>query len=139
MKPRVLWVEDGARYDLHELAAPVYTSGRYELHIAEDATAAVSKLTHDEYRAVIVDIRLPPGRGPEWIPLWSRANRDKVRAQLGLQLLYAILLPQKAKIPCDPIPWLTADRVAILTVESQSELREHLDTLGISCFTEKRA
>lgn len=139
MKPLILWIEDGAGYDLRNIAAPVYTSGRYVLNIAENATAAIERLRQDEYSAVIVDVRLPPGRGIEWLPLWNEAKMDKVRAQLGIQLLYAILQHPEARIVCQPFPWLTVERIGLFTVETHQDLQDHLRRLGITVFREKCA
>jgi DNA-binding NtrC family response regulator len=64
-KRRVLWVEDGARYDLVNMAAPVYMDGKYDLIIAEDASSGIDYLLKDTFDVIIVDIRIPPGGDKE--------------------------------------------------------------------------
>ncbi len=134
-KRKVLWIEDGARRDLPHLTAPVYMEGGYDLVVAEDASAGVRLLEQEEYDAIIVDIRLPPGDDPGWIRLYKRAGSDKVAARLGLQLLYAMLGSPRAEFHWEDRPaWITPDRIGVLTVEGQGELTSDLVELRIEAF-----
>lgn len=142
MKPRykILWVEDGALFDLAYLAGPVYMDGRYELTVAQNITEAVELLQRDEFQAVIVDIRLPPGEDQHWNELYKMAGRQKSVAHLGLKLLRSILGSKNAEIKLEKCPpWLTPDKVGVFTVESYSELHTALDELGIQVFQQKKA
>jgi CheY-like chemotaxis protein len=140
-KRRVLWVEDAARYDLVNIAAPVYMDGKYDLVIAEDASSGVSFLLEDFFDVIIVDIRIPPGSNKEWIALHKQSGFEKMSARLGLEFLYAILRHPNARINLgNNCPaWITPDMIGVLTVESQLELDEHLKCLQITAYNQKRA
>jgi hypothetical protein len=139
-KCRVLWVEDGARYDLVNIAAPVYMDGDYDLVIAEDASSGIAYLLSDVFDVIIVDIRLPPGDDKEWINLHKKSGADKVSARLGLDFLYTVLGHQSAKINLgNKRPdWIVSAKIGVLTVESQLELDEHLKQLQIKVYYHKR-
>jgi CheY-like chemotaxis protein len=139
-KRRVLWIEDGARFDFPQMAAPLYMNGGYDLAVAEDATSAVALVKQSEYDVVIVDIRLPPGDDSRWIELWKRAGSNRVAARLGLELLRSLLGSDDAKVPLRDRPsWLTPDRIGVLTVEGEDELRPVFDMLGIRFYRRKQA
>ena len=140
MKRKVLWIEDGARFDLPQLAGPVYIDGSYDLVVAEDISTGISHLLRNEFQVVIVDIRLPPGDDPEWIKLYSVAGYDKVQARLGLELLYSIVGRPEAQVELEYRPeWITADRLGVFTVESYQEIEGDLRGLNIRVFQQKRA
>jgi len=140
-KCKVLWVEDGARYDLVNMAAPVYMDGKYDLVIAEDASSGVDYVLKDTFDVIVVDIRIPPGIDRDWINLHKKSGANKVSARLGLDFLYTILGNQNAKINLgDKRPaWITPTKIGVLTVESELELAEHLERLQITVFYRKRA
>jgi len=136
----ILWIEDGARFDLPYLAAPVFMEGKYDLVVAEDVTSGVRRLQRSEFDVVIVDIRLPPGDDPGWCELYRKAGFDKVAARLGLHMLRALLKPLAVPVTLDPpVPWIDATKIGILTVERQQELQDDLAELQIKAFREKRA
>ena len=138
-RPRALWIEDGARSELSHLSGPVLYDGRIELVLAEDLTTAVEYLLEEEFDAVVVDVRLPPGDDPYWKELHRKAGRDKVHAQLGLQLLRWLLEPgHKPELAAAP-SWLDAKRVAVFSVDTKSEILNTLDALGIELIQQKRA
>jgi len=138
-RPRALWIEDGARSELSHLSGPVLYDGRIELVLAEDLTTAVEYILEEEFDAVIVDVRLPPGDDPHWKELHRRAGHDKVHAELGLQLLRWLLEPGgKPGLPAPP-PWLDARRIAVFSVDCKSEVTSTLDDLGIQVIQQKRA
>ena len=138
-RPRALWIEDGARSELSHLSGPVLYDGRIELVLAEDLTTAVEYLLEEEFEAVIVDVRLPPGDDPHWKELHRRAGRDKVHAELGLQLLRWLLEEgPKPGLPKPPA-WLTSRRIAVFSVDCKSEIMSTLDGLGIRVVQQKRA
>jgi DNA-binding NarL/FixJ family response regulator len=133
MKHKVLWVEDGAFSDLVRLSAPVYVSGEYDLVTAIDASEGFHYLMEKEFNAVIVDIRLPPGRNPEFISLYNRrGSRDAAR--LGLALLRRVLQPPAGqKTP----PWIRADLFGVFTVEGKAEVQPELLSLGVKVYQQK--
>ena len=139
-KYRILWVEDGARFDLSQFAAPVYMNGSYDLKIAENATDCLSYLESNEFEVIILDIRIPPGDGPDWIKLYRKAGNDKVAARLGLKLLYSMLVLPDAEIILVSRPsWISAEKIGILTVDSRKEVENELLNLGIQVYHQKKA
>lgn len=138
-RPRALWIEDGARSELSHLSGPVLYDGRIELVLAEDLTTAVEYLLEEEFDAVIVDVRLPPGDDPYWKGLHRRAGRDKAHAELGLQLLRWLLGPEDTPELEAPPAWLDPKRIAVFSVDTKSEIRGILDALGIEVIQQKRA
>jgi len=139
-KRKALWIEDGARFDLPYLAAPIYMDGQYDLIVAENVADSISQLQSKEFDAIIVDIRLPPGDDPEWAGLYKEAGYDKVAARLGLKLLYSILGSPDAEVKLEHRPsWITADKIGILTVESRAEMENDLKRLDIQVFRQKQA
>ena len=138
-RPRALWIEDGARAELSHLSGPVLYDGRIELVLAEDLTTAVEYLLEEEFDAVVVDVRLPPGDDPYWKELHRKAGRDKVHAQLGLQLLRWLLEPGHNTGLAAAPSWLDPKRVAVFSVDTKSEILNTLDALGIELIQQKRA
>jgi hypothetical protein len=138
-RPRALWIEDGARSELSHLSGPVLYDGRIELVLAEDLTTAVDYLLEEEFDAVIVDVRLPPGDDPHWKELHRRAGRDKVHAELGLQLLRWLLAPEPPPGLLDPPAWIHPKRIAVFSVDCRTEIQDTLHGLGIEVVQQKRA
>jgi CheY-like chemotaxis protein len=137
---RILWVEDGARFDLPHLAAPVFMEGNYDLCIVENVSDCITYLQHHVFDAVILDIRIPPGDDQRWITLYKKAGTDKVAARLGLKLLYSLVGLPEAEVELDNRPsWINADKIGVFTVESKRELDEHLQKLGIKVYQQKKA
>jgi hypothetical protein len=139
-KKRILWIEDGARHELVRLSAPVSMSDGFDLEIAESASDGVRKLLRDEFQVLIVDIRLPPGDDARWIQLYNECGRDPISARLGGHILHSVLASPTARVPLSlPPAWLTAQRIAILSVESKLELAAELAPLRIAVYEQKRA
>lgn len=138
-RPRALWIEDGARAELSHLSGPVLYDGRIELVLAEDLTTAVDYILEQEFDALIVDVRLPPGDDQYWKRLHREAGRDKVYAELGLQLLRWLLNGGGAGELPEPPKWVNPKRIAVFSVESRHEIAGSLDELGIDVFQQKRA
>lgn len=139
MKPRVLWIEDGARYELASLCGPVFYKGTCDLTLAEDVSMAVDHLMADSWDALIVDIRLPPGVNEQWRRLYRDAGSDKVHAQLGLKLLRWLVGGDQSVLPEGPPEWIRPGRIGVFTVESRREIGGYLDELGIQVFQQKVA
>jgi CheY-like chemotaxis protein len=137
-KPRVLWVEDSARFELASFMGPIYASRKYELTLAEDATTAVRYLQTVKFDAIIMDIRLPPGKDHHWRNLYEHAGSDKTMAQLGLELLAWLLDPNHPKNGFLPPAYIKPVQIGVFSVESELEIGQQLRGLGISVFIEKR-
>ena len=138
-RPRALWIEDGARSELSHLSGPVLYDGRIELVLAEDLTTAVDYVHEEEFDTLIVDVRLPPGDDPFWKQLHRRAGRDKVHAELGLQLLRWLLgAVEFPDLPPAP-SWVDAKRIGVFSVESKHEILHSVESLGIEVIQQKRA
>lgn len=137
MKPRVLWIEDSARLELRNLAAPVYSCGRFDFNLAEDVTSAVNLLRVTTFDAILVDVRLPPGADPHWKRLYQQAGADKVSAQLGIKLLYWLINGDHSVHPDEPPNGFDKSHLGIFTVENREDIHEELDALGISVFFQK--
>jgi CheY-like chemotaxis protein len=138
-KVRVLWVEDGALVEFAEHAAPVITSGQYDLQIALDASDGLEQLCGNQgFDVVIVDIRLPPGHKPEWVDLFRKGGKNKAQARLGLELLNTCLGGNQSNISINVLPtWITPERFGVYTVETRNTLQPELDRLGVRVFKEK--
>jgi len=138
-RPRALWVEDGARSELVHLSGPVLYDGRVELVLAEDVTTATEYLLDERFDAVIVDVRLPPGDDEHWKTLYREAGRDKVHAELGLQLLRWLLGETPSNGLPAPPEWVEARRIGVFSVERKLEILDTIEGLGIRLVQQKRA
>jgi hypothetical protein len=138
-KPRVLWIEDSARFELRNLVGPLFFSGKYDFNLAEDVTTAMHFIRVKEYDALIVDIRLPPGIDSAWQKHYRQSGADKVHAQLGLKLLRWLFGKESDIHPEKPPTWITPQRVGVFTVESPQEIQSHLKELGIQVYRQKTA
>jgi len=139
MLPKVLWIEDGAETELFNMLAPIYVAGLYDLTIAADASEAVEKLRAMEFSAVIVDIRLPPGRGKEWIDIYKKYQENRDAARLGLHLLRALFAPTTTPIHLEGVDreWVPSSRFAVFSVET--DLKEELKDMKIPIYEQKNA
>lgn len=126
----VLWIEDGARTDYHDLLTPILVAG-YDLTIAPDATDGVNQLSNRQFDAVIIDIRLPPGIDPRWIEIYDGRGANPAAAKLGLEIIRSLFSPTHRSIKIDRPLWLTAAHCAVFSVDVDQELQVELDGLGI--------
>lgn len=144
-KPRILWVEDSAKFELANLLGPIYASNKYQLTLAEDATTAARYLLSVQFDVVIMDVRIPPGRDKHWSQKYENAGADKAAAQLGLELLSWLFFKRanghkngngngRPQAP----EWIRPEQIAVFSVESESEIGEILRRLGVCTFMEKR-
>lgn len=147
LKHSVLWIEDGARYDLATLPAPLYLND-YDLVVAENASDGIARLKNP-FEIIIVDIRIPPvdpakpklsEYDKKWLSLYAESGKHKVAARLGRDLLYTILAHPEARIKRpDGLEWVRPDMIGVLTVEGYPEIREDLEKLGIVAYSQKGA
>lgn len=145
MKTKFLWIEDNANTNLSYLMMPIYNSGKYDPIIALSVADGLHRLWQTEFAAVILDIRLPPGNDPQWTKLYNLSGHNRGAAQLGLALLIALLRPQESEIDLGNRPaWLKPDKIkperfGVLSVESEFEVTNKLEELGITVRHEKTA
>jgi len=137
-KHRVLWIEDSAFIENTMLLAPVYLSGRYDPTIALTATDGYDALQRQDFDAVIVDIRIPPGDDQRWVDAYFRSFESLKAGRLGLKLLDVVLAGPKEQwretlSPAARDP----ERYGVLTVEGINELRNDLSRLGVSVYRDK--
>lgn len=137
MRPRVLWIEDSARLELTSILGPVYFDGRYDFTLAEDVTTGTNLLLAQEFEAVIVDMRLPPGHDRVWRALYREMGSHPVQAQLGMKLLNWFLGNDRDIYPGRPPNWATSRRIGVFTVESKEEIGENLKKLRIAIYRQK--
>lgn len=137
MKPRVLWVEDSARFELSNLTGPVYFSGKYDFQQAENVTTAISFLKTKVYDVLIVDIRLPPGVDPFWLDLYQKMENGGGE-KLGIHFL-SWLLARDDTYSQEPPAWVNPGLIAVFTVESFPEIKDKLAELSIKTFQHKTA
>lgn len=136
MKPRVLWIEDSARFELNNLTGPIYFYGKYDFQQAENVTSAIEFLKVKEYDVLIVDVRLPPGNDPYWRELYRKAELEGGGEKLGIRFLYWLLARDGSY--AHPAPrWAKPEMIAVFTVENHIEVRSNLDDLGIQLFKQK--
>lgn len=87
VKQYVLWIEDDAAYNLQRLAIPVVMHHDYDLTLAVTISEAIHFLQRRTYDAIIVDLRMPPGRVSDWIKLDQHLAHAGEAPHLGLHLL----------------------------------------------------
>ncbi|NJC96881.1 MAG: hypothetical protein C3F07_20855 [Anaerolineales bacterium] len=138
MKPRVLWIEDSARFELNNLTGPIYFYGKYDFQQVEDITTAVNFLLARPFDVLIVDVRLPPGNDPYWRDLYQNVTADGGGEKLGIKFLYW-LLSRDGEYQQTPPDWVSADQIGVFTVENYQEIQEKLDALEIKVFKHKSA
>jgi hypothetical protein len=141
-RPRVLWIEDSARYELSELAGPVYFSRKYTLTLAEDAASAIYQVMNTSFDVLIVDMRIPPGNHPAWESLYKKDGKVKGTPKLGLHLLEWLLLPADQNpylsVFGPPPEWVKPALIAVFTVENLDQIAATLEILGIKTYKKKR-
>lgn len=147
-KRKILWVEDSARFELPHVLGPVFASRRYDLTLAETATAAAENLLRRRFDVILVDIRLPPGLHPYWMNIFKSAGADRHNAKLGLALLgWLFQKPVRGApnphgngqaVPRRPEWQILPHQVGVFSVENRQEIGDDLDRLGVTVMYEKR-
>jgi CheY-like chemotaxis protein len=137
MRKKVLWIEDSAFNEITILAAPVHLSGDYQLEFAFSATEAVEQLQRQEFDAVVVDIRIPPGNDDLWIDVYYKAGASTKASRLGLKLLQFVLGKESDWNRSLPLPARDRSRYGVLSMESWNDLKEDLAGVGIACYRDK--
>lgn len=131
-KKYVLWIEDDATYNLQYIASPVVMNPKYDLTLAVTVSEAVHHLQSRLFDALVVDLRLPPGKQHEWVRLHQMLGRSGDPPRLGLHFLLNLYgqsnphqMPFPSALEVPPI-----DRVGILSVDALSEVQENLVNIG---------
>ncbi|MCG8419658.1 MAG: hypothetical protein MJE77_17130 [Proteobacteria bacterium] len=138
-------MEDSALFELNNILGPIYASHRYDLTLAPDATRAAEILRHRQFDAIVVDIRLPPGRHEYWRTIFRKHHSDRTNAKLGLELLHWLLgdpthhpLRNGANPPRRPEWPVTPQHIGVFSVESRLEIGDQLKKLGVNLMYEKQ-
>ncbi len=140
MKKRVLWIDDTEDSMMDPLATTVIINRNYELTISPDASDAQRLLCSEEYDAIIVDLRIPPGDDKEWISLFLKFRRGKLAGELGLELISSFVNPEKSLIKQKVIPaWISPHKFGIFTVISKSDIENEVNRLGVRVYFQKTA
>lgn len=132
---RVLWIEDSANAENLLLSMPVYLSGKYDLQIAMNATEGMRALATNEFDAVVVDVRLPPGNDVRWVAEYYQRARSAKLARLGLALLRLVLrgAPHFGEIAF-PATARDPRRYGLLTVEQWEGIAMEVQELGVRWY-----
>ena len=134
----ILWVEEAAQSDYANWIAPINMAGCYDIKIAEDTTQATECVQREPFDVILVDIRLPPGNDPRWINIYNASHSAKYTAQLGMAFIHSILGKKEPPVAISiPDGWVTAQKIGILSVESESMLKANMDLLDIHIFQQK--
>ena len=137
---KVLWIKDDADSDLYHLASPVYIEGNYHLDIASSASEAFFYLNERRYDVIIVDIRIPPGKNPDWLSRYEELQRNSNAnsSRLGLELLRRIFGENGNQPSLKVSQNLSVVRYGVFTVERLEELRADLSELNLTSLKYKR-
>ncbi len=139
-RPRVLWIEDNARLDLQKMIGPLTCERRFHFQLAIDVTEGLRMLRSQQYDAMIIDVRLPPGLDPSWAKQYRAAGSDKITAELGLKLLAWLLGGDRSIERTEPPPWVHPGMVGIFSVESRDEIELEIDFDALRVvYEEKKA
>jgi hypothetical protein len=135
---KVLWIEDAGLSDFDRQASYVIFKNKYDLKVALNATQGLTNILQEYFDAIIIDIRIPPGTGAEWIDIYNKSGANEIRAKLGLHLLNTILDVPAAKIKLANIPlWVNSKIIGVLTIEPN--LYDDMNSLGINNYIVKPA
>ncbi len=139
-KIKVLWIEDQASKMLSEYTGPVVGCGYYALDIAESISEALKMIKNKHYDILIFDIRMDPGNNQDVANWFFRHGGDKYATRLGMELAKLLFIDNLD----DPLikgyikpEWLTPENVGFLTVESESETKDELESMKIKHYRQK--
>ncbi len=110
----ILLVEDDTAQ--RELVRRVLEPRGYELAEAATGEAAVELLSHKDYAAILLDLRMPGGSG-EWVIQWILTNRPHLKPRI-LVITGDLLSPgldaflERVQLPMLGKPYLLGDLVA---------------------------
>ncbi len=142
MRPKVLWIEDGACDDIPQLVAPVEVDGGYDLVVALNVTDALECIERSQFDAIVVDLRLPPGEHPYWVTIYNQQGNDSGLAKLGLECIKSLLRDREALIKLEDVPaWIRPEIFGVLTVDpyGESGIGLILKRLSVDTFLQKTA
>jgi len=142
MRPKILWIEDQADTDLPDLAGYVYASAKYDLKIAYNASEGLQYIMQEEFDAIIVDMRIPPGNDPVLIEFYKKRGNTIKAARLGFVILQYLLKPEESNLNFNEkkIPgWIELERFGVLTIEKHDEMGDEYKNLEIKVYKQKKA
>lgn len=126
---KVLWLEDQDN-KFASFRGALFREG-YIVDIVQSVSAAVQKLGKEEYTAVIFDIKVLPGDNEKWIKLDETKRREdpNMGSSLGLELLYSLFAPDKAKVKLEPPIKVDPRRIIVFSVVYDKD--EEIEVLSI--------
>lgn len=136
IRKKVLWIEDDAFHELGRFATPVHLTGEFELEYALSATEAIDRLQTDEYDAIVVDVRIPPGNDKRWIEIYYNAGASNKAARLGVRLLQNILGREQSWHEGLHRAARDRQRYGVLSMDAE-DVRPDLEPVGVSCYRKK--
>ncbi len=113
---KILWLEDQLE-DFRPYLSALFRSG-YIVDPVQSVSDVLKKLREEKYLVVIFDIKVLPGDDEQWIEL---DNRKRVAnpyfdSYLGLELMYSLFNPSKAKIKIEPPVQVDPKKVIVFSV-----------------------
>lgn len=126
---KILWLEDQAE-SLKAYRSTLFREG-FQVDNVRSVSEAVEKLRKTDYVAVMCDVKVLPGNDTEWIELdeKKRLKNPNFDSELGLELLYSLFKPSKAKIKLSPPIEIDPGRMIVLSVVFDKA--EEISGLGI--------
>lgn len=130
-KKYVLWIEDDAAFNLQRLATPVVMNLAYDLTLAITVSEAIHFLQRQPFDAIILDLRLPPGRRKEWITLDRQLARAGEPPRLGLHLLLNLFGQPQAgcAVLLPTVKAHAIEKFGILSIDTVADVSSALDTI----------
>lgn len=131
-KKYILWIEDDAAYNLQRLAIPIVMHRDYDLTLAVTISEAIHFLQRQTYDAIIVDLRMPPGRERHWIKLDQRLAHAGEPPRLGLHLLLNLFdRPQtNGKIDLHDVRKHSIQKFGILSIDPMTAVQNQLQDIN---------
>ena len=126
---KVLWLEDQDD-KFASFRGALFREGVI-VDIVQSVSAAVEKLNEEDYTAVIFDIKVLPGDNEKWIKLdeKKREKNPNMGSSLGLELLYSLFAPDKARVKLESPIKIDPRRIIVFSVVYDKD--EEIEALGI--------
>jgi len=113
---KILWLEDQFD-DFRPYLSALYRSN-YIVDSVKSVSEAVEKLKSNTYIAMIFDIKVLPGKSPEWVELDKKKREEEPHfdSYLGLELLESLLAPYKSALKLNPHIEVNPKRIVVFSV-----------------------
>jgi hypothetical protein len=132
-KNRVLWIEDEAALNMQRYATPVLQGPDYDLTLAVTISEAVLFL-QQEFDAIVVDLRMPPGVDRNWIALDQQLALSSDPPHLGLHLLLNLFLEPKTgyevELPKSIVWKHSIKKFGVLSIDPHTDVKDDLGRIN---------